>query len=517
MSSCDCVDGDLLVIKAIFFFFFSGAACIHPYIAVYMKHQGLLPSQIGVIKSAGNFMSVVIKPLLGSIADKTGRPKIVAVLTVTIASVLHFSMLFIPPVPASPTPTEATRQQRHLAEAEKSGTDHTQSWFSVTFWLFFWIIFLSHGVQWSSVSQVEAATYQIIKKNQRGEFGRQRVFGAVGFSLVAFLSGVAMDTFTTRTSPGAQNPGNKTSPATDTPGNEPNYSVAFYMFLTFMVLSITCLLAVKDWRTEPSIGFIKSMGRLLSQVHLLIVLFVVILLGACDGAGDTYLLLHLKNLGASQTVLGTYLLVKNASEIPVYIVAGWVIRKLGHVAAIGGSFVALGLRFLLYSFVSNPWWIVAVDSLNGYHAVTWAAATSYASISAPDDLQSFAQGLAATTFYGFGHTLGNLVGGPIFQGYGALVFFRSFAVSCLIGFLLFYLLYMCFGRKQNPTERPSDTTGESETKDPLVPANDAAESDEPDTFLGGGSLKPGAFLRGGNVSNGAGENIGFLRLVKPQD
>ncbi|XP_035679961.1 uncharacterized protein LOC118418225 [Branchiostoma floridae] len=332
MSSCDCVDGDLLVIKAIFFFFFSGAACIHPYIAVYMKHQGLLPSQIGVIKSAGNFMSVIIKPLLGSIADKTGRPKIVAVLTVTIASVLHFSMLFIPPVPASPTSTEATSQQRHLAEAEKSGTEHTQSWFSLTFWLFFWIIFLSHGVQWSSVSQVEAATYQIIKKNQRGEFGRQRVFGAVGFSLVAFLSGVAMDTFTTQKS---QNPGNRTSPATDTPGNEPNYSVAFYMFLTFMVLSITCLLAVKDWSTEPSIGFIKSMGRLLSQVHLLIVLFVVILLGACDGAGDTYLLLHLKNLGASQTVLGTYLLVKNASEIPVYIVAGWVIRKLGHVAAIG--------------------------------------------------------------------------------------------------------------------------------------------------------------------------------------
>ncbi|XP_078607881.1 major facilitator superfamily domain-containing protein 6-like isoform X2 [Branchiostoma floridae x Branchiostoma japonicum] len=515
MSSCaDFVDGDLLVIKTIFFFFFSGMACIHPYIAVYMRHQGLLPSQIGVIKSAGNFMSVIIKPLLGSIADKTGRPKMVAILTVVTASILYFSMVFIPPVPSSTALTQATRQQRHLAESEKSGTDYTQSRSSLTFWLFFWIIFFSHGVHWSAVSQLEAATYQIMKKNGGGEFGRQRALGSVGFALFAVLSGVAMDTFPSE----SQYPGNGTGAATDNPDNKNGYSVGFYMFLTFMVLTVTFLLLLKDWSTESCTGFLKSMGRLLSQVHLLIVLFVVLVLGACDGASDTYLFLHLKNLGASQTVLGTYLMVKNAAEIPFYIVACWVIRKLGHVATIGSSFLIFSLRFLLYSFVSNPWWVVVESTLNGYHAVTWAAATSYASISALDDLQAFAQGVVATTFYGLGHSLGNVVGGPIFQGYGALVFFRSFAVSCLIGFLLFYVLYMYFGRKQNPTERHSDNVEESEAKSPLVLASEAeSESQKPEPFLRGASLKPGAFLCGGNVTNGAGEHIGVLRIVKPQD
>ncbi|CAH1269412.1 MFSD6 [Branchiostoma lanceolatum] len=502
MSICDCVDGDLLVIKAIFFLYFAGNACIHPYISVYMKQLGLLPSQIGVIKSGGDLMSVILKPVIGSIADKTGRPKMVAVLTVTLASALHFSMLFFPAVPVSTAASQATVQQRHLAEPVKSDT---QSWFSLTFWLFFWIIFISHGAQWSSVSQVEAATYQIIKKNQRGEFGRQRVFGSVGYAIFALLSGVAMDTFTEQTSP-AESPGNKTSP--DIPGNKSDYSVAFYMFLSFMVLSVTCLLFLKDWSTtRPATGYMKAMGKLLSQLHLIIVLFVVLLVGACDGAGETYLFLHLKNLGASQTVLGSYLFVKNVSEVPFYVISGWIIRKLGHATAIGFSFIPLGVRFLLYSFVSDPWWIVGVDTINGYHAVTWAAATSYASISAGDDLQAFAQGLVATTFYGLGHSLGNLVGGPVFQRYGAVVFFRSFTVSCLVGFLLYFLLYRCFAKKDDPTVRHPDIGEDNETKSPLVPAVDVAESE---------SLRPGAFLRGGSVTNRAGEDIGFLRLIKPQ-
>ncbi|XP_078694239.1 uncharacterized protein LOC144923529 [Branchiostoma floridae x Branchiostoma belcheri] len=161
--------------------------------SVYMKQVGLLPTQIGLIKSVGNFMSIIIKPVLGSIADKTGRSKLVAVLTVMTASALLFSMLFIPPVPSTTT-SRATREQSHLAEQDKSDgiTNDSLSWFSLTFWLFFWIFFLSHGVYWSSVSQVEAASYQTIKRKGRGQFGRQRLFGSVGFSIFAFVSGFAI-------------------------------------------------------------------------------------------------------------------------------------------------------------------------------------------------------------------------------------------------------------------------------------------------------------------------------------
>ncbi|KAI8494582.1 hypothetical protein Bbelb_278080 [Branchiostoma belcheri] len=508
MPFCDFVDGDLLVVKAIFFFFFSGAACIYPYVSVYMQQVGLLPSQIGLIKSAGNFMSIIIKPVLGSIADKTGRSKLVAVLTVMTASALLFSMLFIPPVPSTTTSRE-TREKSHLADQDKSdgNTKDTQSWFSLTFWLFFWIFFLSHGVYWSSVSQVEAASYQTIKRKGRGQFGRQRLFGSVGFSIFAFVSGFAMDTFTDWTK--AENQGKRTSVETAGNKTKTDYSVAFYMFLTFMILTVCCLLKLKDWSAEPSTGFLKDVGKLLSQLHLLIFLIAVLLLGALDAASETFLLLHLKDLGASQTVLGVFLFVRTAAEIPVYVISTWIITKLGYTAVLGCGFAAIGLRFLLYSFITNPWWAVAIDTLNGYHALLWAAMTSYVSISAQDDLQTVAQGIVATTFYGLGHMLGNLVGGVVYNRYGAVAFFRSFSVSCLIGFLLFYLLYRCFGKKQNPTERRSDTEDENETQTPLVlTAGDVAESQ---------ALKQGTFLRGGSVTSLAGKNIGFLRLVKPQD
>ncbi|KAI8513960.1 hypothetical protein Bbelb_082840 [Branchiostoma belcheri] len=385
MPFCDFVDGDLLVVKAIFFFFFSGAACIYPYVSVYMQQVGLLPSQIGLIKSAGNFMSIIIKPVLGSIADKTGRSKLVAVLTVMTASALLFSMLFIPPVPSTTTSRE-TREKSHLADQDKSdgNTKDTQSWFSLTFWLFFWIFFLSHGVYWSSVSQVEAASYQTIKRKGRGQFGRQRLFGSVGFSIFAFVSGFAMDTFTDWTK--AENQGKRTS--VETAGNKT--------------------------KTDYS------------------------------------------------TVLGVFLFVRTAAEIPVYVISTWIITKVGYTAVLGCGFAAIGLRFLLYSFISNPWWAVAIDTLNGYHALMWAAMTSYVSISAQDGLQTVAQGIVATTFYGLGHMLGNLVGGVVYNRYGAVAFFRSFSVSCLIGFLLFYLPYRCFGKKRTPQKE--DQTPKMKTK-----------------------------------------------------
>ncbi|XP_078585449.1 major facilitator superfamily domain-containing protein 6-like [Branchiostoma floridae x Branchiostoma japonicum] len=505
MASCagDCasVDRDLLVVKAIFFLFYSGTSCIYPYLTVYMQQQGLLASQIGVIKSGGKFISVFIRPALGSIADITGRAKTVAVLTVGVASALLFSVLFIPPVPA--------REQRHLAEANRSDTGDTQSWFSLTFWLFFWILFVSHGVLWGSVFQVEAATYQIIKKNQRGEFGRQRLFGSVGYALFGFLSGVAMDMYTHQTRPA--NPGNGTSPHFR--GKESDYSVAFYMFLAFMVLSVVCLLALKDWsparKGQSTGGFLKNLRRLLSQLNLIIVLFAVLLLGACDGASGTFLFLHLKNLGASQTVLGTYLFVKKAAEIPIYVISGWIIKKLGHEVVIGGGFVVYGLRFLLYSFVSNPWWAVAIDTLNSYQAVTTVAITQYASISAGDELQTVAQAIVATTFFSIGDPLGDLVGGQVFDQYGAVVLFRAFAVSCLIGCLLFYLLYVCNGKKEKSTEGDLHPVEENDTNDTLPP------SGEDVTKMA--ALEPGAFLRGGSLSNRAGESIGHISLVRPQD
>ncbi|XP_019642281.1 PREDICTED: major facilitator superfamily domain-containing protein 6-like isoform X1 [Branchiostoma belcheri] len=476
MPPCAYVDGDLLIVKAVYFFFFSGMACVAPYMSIYMRHLGLLPSQTGVITATKNFTSAFIKPLLGSIADKTGRHKTVAILTVLTASALHFSLLFVPPVPSSSGP-----QTTQLERAK------TQSWFSLTFWLVFWITFTSHGAQWSATSQVEAATYLITKKKDGSTYGQQRLWGSVGYGLLSLLSGVAMDTFTKSTLP-------------DNPGNKTDYSVTFYMFLAFMLVSSGCLLVLDDWSTGPSVSFLKGMGSLLSQIHLVIFLFAVLLLGAQDGAGDTFMYWHLKDLGASQTVIGTNMFVRTVAEVPLFFVSGWFIDKIGHVWALQLSFLTFALNFLGYSFIRNPWWAVLIDVIHGYQAVTWTAATSYASMSAQGDLQAVAQGIVSATFYGLGYGVGNLVSGPVFHRYGAVVLFRSLTVFCLIGFFLFYLLYRCFGKKENPTD-PGTDRGE-DTVPMLV-----SDEDMP---------KPDAFLHGGSITTGAGETLGSLRLVRPQ-
>ncbi|XP_066282588.1 major facilitator superfamily domain-containing protein 6-like isoform X1 [Branchiostoma lanceolatum] len=501
MPSCDCVDRDLLVVKAIFFFFFSGMACVSPYMSIYMRHLGLRPSQTGVITATKNFMSALIKPLLGSIADKSGRPKVVAILTVLAATALHFSLMFVPPVPSAAAPQTTRQQERRRLEEDNHtkttcslpggvgramdlrGADdtHAQPWFSLTFWLVFWIMFTSHGAQWSSTSQVEAATYQIIKKKDDSTFGRQRLWGSMGFGLFSLLSAVAMDTFT------------------DSPGNKTDYSVTFYMFLAFMLVSLGFLFFLDDWSTGPSVAFLEGVSELLSHLHLVIFLFAVLLLGAYDGAGDTFMYWHLKDLGASQTVIGINMFVRTLVEVPLFLVSGWFIDKIGHVWALQLSFVVFALNFLGYSLIGNPWWAVLIDVIHGYQAITWTAATSYASVSARDDLQAVAQGIVSATFYGLGYGVGNLVSGPVFHHYGAVGLFRSLTVCCLVGFVLFYLLYRCYGKRGVCTD---PDTEEEDTAPMLVSAAVMP--------------KPGAFLHGGSVTTEAGETLGSLRIVRPQ-
>ncbi|XP_035660123.1 uncharacterized protein LOC118404848 [Branchiostoma floridae] len=108
-----------------------------------------------------------------------------------------------------------------------------------------------------------------------------------------------------------------------------------------------------------------------------------------------------------------------------------------------------------------------------------------------------------------GDPLGDLVGGQVFDQYGAVVLFRAFAVSCLIGCFLFYLLYVCNGEKEKTTEGDPHPEEEKERKATLAPG------DEDVTKMA--ALEPGAFLRGGSLSNRAGENIGHISLVRPQD
>lgn len=71
-------------------------------------------------------------------------------------------------------------------------------------------------------------------------------------------------------------------------------------------------------------------------------------------------------------------------ELPFFFLSGWILKKIGHINAMSLVLVGFGVRFLLYSVLSNPWWVLPIELLNGVtFGLFYSTMTSYASIVAP--------------------------------------------------------------------------------------------------------------------------------------
>lgn len=181
-------------------------------------------------------------------------------------------------------------------------------------------------------------------------------------------------------------------------------------------------------------------GKLLTADVLLFfaVCFIMGVLGA--GVIGGLLFQWLLELGASNTLLGVSLLVTCVSEVPMFFVSAPLLERFGHVPVLFVSLVAYALRLLYYSVLTDPWWTLPAELLHGAtYALAWASATKYAFEEFPPEMSSTAQGLLASVQWGLGGGLGAILGGGLYQAYGAVVMFRVSSLLAIVGLGLLWL------------------------------------------------------------------------------
>jgi len=107
------------------------------------------------------------------------------------------------------------------------------------------------------------------------------------------------------------------------------------------------------------------------------------------------------------------------------------------------------LRFFLYSLITNPWWSLPIECLNGVtFGVFYTTMTSYANIIAPVGFGATMQGVVGAAFEGAGVAVGSLVGGAIYKTWGGMTMFRVFGVFSLIMCVLHAIIQLLLkGRK----------------------------------------------------------------------
>jgi MFS family permease len=87
----------------------------------------------------------------------------------------------------------------------------------------------------------------------------------------------------------------------------------------------------------------------------------------------------------------------------IYLFEGWILKKMGHIHMMSIVLLSVGLRFVLYSLLVNPWWVLPIEILNGFtFGMFYSSMTSYAAIISPPGTEATMQGLAGGLFEGVG-------------------------------------------------------------------------------------------------------------------
>jgi MFS family permease len=89
-----------------------------------------------------------------------------------------------------------------------------------------------------------------------------------------------------------------------------------------------------------------------------------------------------------------------------FLLADRILRKIGHVHAMSLVLFAFGARFVIYSYLKNPWWCLPVELFQGFtFGLFYATMASYASIVAPPGTEATMQGTVGAVFEGIGKYL----------------------------------------------------------------------------------------------------------------
>lgn len=208
-----------------------------------------------------------------------------------------------------------------------------------------------------------------------------------------------------------------------------------------ITLSLVLAFFLKD-RTGGGSGSVKFSGffTIVRQPSLLLFLALIFTMSFAHRTNDGFLALTMREMGASDTVIGWAWMASSLSEVPMFF---WL-SKNGHrfkelpLLMVASFFYAV--RFTLVSIVSDPIWIIPLQLM---HSITFGiflvTALRYIQQLIPDDFRATGQAIFNIVWSCLAGLSSGIVGGLVSDVWGLPVTYRVAAASGLlacIGFLV---------------------------------------------------------------------------------
>uniref|UniRef100_K3WWJ1 Major facilitator superfamily (MFS) profile domain-containing protein n=1 Tax=Globisporangium ultimum (strain ATCC 200006 / CBS 805.95 / DAOM BR144) TaxID=431595 RepID=K3WWJ1_GLOUD len=369
--------------KAMYAISSGGQSALVNFLPVFYEHTAQFTKiQISVLQTLPCICSIVAPPFWGAIADAIRNQRLVHIMCIVTGALLLFSI------------------------------QYARSSFALT------VLFVVLGNFQSAPagSLLDHAVLDLLSK-VGGEYGKQRLFGAVGYGAGAYISGLLVAAA--------------------------GISWAFNLNLILMLTSLLVLRAIPVVKHGHDDGyailesadvdgiqkaqanapptFMEGLRMLGKKADVLVLLGVVFLMGLMYGVLSSFLTLNLYNLsGNNSQIIGIAIMCETSSELPAFFFSQVIIRKLGTVNVLLLSIAGYALRISYLAIMTNPWGAIPFEFLHGLtFGIAWAACTQYIYTAAPKGCEGTVMGILNAVQNGLGRGAGTLVGGYFYQNYGA--------------------------------------------------------------------------------------------------
>ena len=458
------INKTLLAFKLYYFFTFGGRACIRPFLPVYFRHLGMSAEQTGMLLALRPIAELIGTPFSGGLADKYRKHKLVMMMMCVSSAALFFSLVFVRPM-ATEGPDSCLERTLCMNGSESNTSKETNltantnayncSLMDITVvpncrnhsvlgqptrnkrvgvtgktkdnnttFLVIGVIFFLSSLLGCYNSFGDAATVKYLTAIDRGgDYGKQRLWGAVGWGSFAVISGFGIDESGKHLS---QN----------------HFLLGFCAYLIFNIGTALTILKLPmeylEGRSTPKI--FRNLWTILSDCRILTFLLAILVMGTCMGVIDAYLFWFLDDLNGSHLLMGLALATTCIAEAPVMFFSGHLIKYLGHHGVLYLTLICYTIRYICYSFIPSAWYVLAIEPLHGVtFGAMWAATTSYGGLISPDGLAATVMALVVATHFSLGRLIAGFGGGIIYGEYGPRILFRGLAVTSVVTCVFFAL------------------------------------------------------------------------------
>jgi PPP family 3-phenylpropionic acid transporter len=363
-----------VLLKSYNFMFFGLLALFIPFLPVYLSKQGLSTSEIGLIIGTGGFVTLVAQPLWGLISDKKKTVRKVMLLLVVFTTIFGYFL------------------------------------FSTSSFLLLGLFALLVYFFLMPLDPLTESLNFTVSEKEGVSYGSIRTYGALGYAVLSLITGFAMDYF--------------------------GVSSLAILFVLLGLLSFGIVWFMPDVQASSKPVSIEGLKRVFSNNEMILFLALVFISAVPARMNDTFLGIHIQSLGGDATLVGIAFFLAAISEIVIFALSFWWLRKGKELEIITIATFFYFLRFFASGFVTSPVVLTLLQVLQMLtFPIFYTAAIQYLYQIMPKEWRATGQTVLALLFFGLSSIIASYVGGFLYNEFGGHSFYFIISAMSFIGVL----------------------------------------------------------------------------------